>query len=460
MATLQFFGGAGTVTGSKYLLRMNKHSVLLDAGLFQGLKELRLRNWRRPDFDPTRLDSVVLSHAHIDHSGDLPLLVKIGFRGRIFCTSGTADLLKVMLLDAAKLQGEAAEYANRHAYSKHKPALPLYTLKDAKAALQRLVPSRYGRPFTVTKDVKVIFRRAGHILGSATVELQIGAEKPTRLVFSGDLGRWDQPILRDPEFVPNADVLLVESTYGGRLHSKDPSGDLARIVNETVRKKGMLIVPSFAVGRAQLLIWMLRRLEEDGKIPSIPVYLDSPMAINVSDIYCRHPEDHDLDMTELMDQKRCPLCCKQYHLVSTVEESKALNRLSGPAIIIAGNGMATGGRVLHHLQLRLPDPKTTVLLVGYQAAGTRGRLLQDGAKYVKMHGQFVPVKARVEVLDGLSAHADRDDILRWLSGFKAPPRQTYLVHGEPDQAEALTRAVRGELGWNIRPAVDGETVEI
>ena len=457
---LTFLGGAGTVTGSKYLLRTGAHSILLDAGLFQGLKALRLRNWSRPEFDPPRIEAVVLSHAHIDHSGYLPLLARLGFRGKIFCTPATADLLKVILVDAAKLQEEEADHANRHGYSEHQPALPLYTLADARVALEHVEPFGYHRPFPVADDLNVIFRRAGHILGSATVELQIGAAKPVRLVFSGDLGRWDQPILRDPEFVPNTDVLMMEATYGGKFHSKDPSGDLARIVNETAQRKGVLIVPAFAVGRTQVLVWMLRRLEEQGKIPSLPVYLDSPMAIDVSEIYCRHPEEHDLDMAALMDQKRCPLCCAQYHLVKTVEESKRLNQLSGPAVIIAGNGMATGGRVLHHLQLRLPDPKTTVLLIGYQAAGTRGRALQEGAKFVKMHGQMISVNAKVETIGGLSAHADQADLLRWLSGFKAPPRQTYVVHSEPDQASALVQVVREKLRWNIRAAVDGETVEV
>ena len=460
MATLQFFGGAGTVTGSKYLLRSGKHEVLLDAGLFQGLKDLRLRNWSRPPFDPARIEAVVLSHAHIDHSGYLPLLVRDGFRGKVFCTSGTADLLKVMLPDAASLQEEEAEHATRHGYSKHRPALPLCTVEDAQRALKQVEPCRYDKPFFVVKEVTAILRRAGHILGSATVEMQIGQEHPHRLVFSGDLGRWDQPILRDPEFVPQADTLLVESTYGGRLHSKDPAGELAKIVREAVERGGVLLVPSFAVGRTQLLVWMLRQLEEAGKIPSLPVYLDSPMAINVSDIYCRHTEDHDIDMTALMDEKRCPLCCRQYYLVKTAEESKGLNQIKGPAIIIAGSGMATGGRILHHLKVRLPDPRTTVLLVGFQAAGTRGRLLQEGAKFVRMHGQDIPVRAKVENMDGLSAHADRDEILRWLAGFKAPPKQTYIVHGEPEQSEALARTIQGKLGWNVRPARDGETVEL
>ena len=453
-ASLQFLGAAGTVTGSKFLLQVGRSKLLIDAGLFQGLKELRLRNWADPPFDPSGLEAVVLSHAHIDHSGFLPRLVRNGFHGRIYCTSGTADLLGVILRDAASLQEEDAERSNRYSYSKHNPALPLYTLRDAEKALTFLHPSPYGQPVEVTDGMKVLFRRAGHILGSATMELQLGRNPPLRLVDSGDLGRWDQPILRDPEFVPEADILLLESTYGDRMHpAADPSAELARIVNETAQREGALLIPAFAVGRTQEVIWRLRQLEDQGRIPSLPVYLDSPMAMDVSDIYCRHTEDHDLDMKD-------PLCCQKQHLTRTSEESKAINQLKGPVIIIASSGMATGGRILHHLKMRLPDPSTTVLLIGFQAVGTRGRLLQEGARFVRMHGEEVPVRARIETVSGLSAHADQRDILRWLSGFKRPPRQTFTVHGEPRQAEGLARAITENLRWNVRPAVDGETVDL
>ena len=459
MNSCQFLGGAGTVTGSKYLVRVDEHPFLLDAGLFQGLKELRLRNWSEPFFDPASLEAVVLSHAHIDHSGYLPVLVRSGFKGEILCTAGTADLVSILLLDSAKLQEEEAETANELGYSKHAPALPLYTVSDAQAALRRLRPFPYGELVPVTRTVQTLFRRAGHILGSAIVELQWGPA-PFRLVFSGDLGRWNQPILRDPEFVPSADVLLLESTYGDRIHPPDSDKDLARIVLETIQRKGVLLIPAFAVGRTQQLVWMLRQLEDKGQIPSLPVYVDSPMAINVSDIYCRHTEEHDLDMTALMDENRCPLFCKQYHLVKTREESQQLNHIDGPAIIISSSGMATGGRVLHHLKVRLPDSRTTVLLVGFQAAGTRGRSLQEGATTVQLFGQEIPVRAHVETLDGLSAHADREEILRWLSGFKNPPRETYLVHGEPDQAEKLAQTIHARLGWSARPARDGEIITL
>ena len=446
ISTLQFFGGAGTVTGSKYLIRAGQRQILLDAGLFQGLKELRLRNWAPPPFDPRAVDAVVLSHAHIDHSGYLPLLVRDGFRGSIFCSSATADLLAVMLLDAAHLQEEDARHANWQGYSKHKPALPLYTVRDAEAALKQVKPCRYEEPVAVIDQVNAIFRPAGHILGSATVELQIGSPDPFRLVFSGDLGRWNQPLIRDPEFVPQADALLLESTYGGRRHGADSEAELARVVNDAVKRGGALVIPAFAVGRAQELVWMLRQLEEQNKIPALPVYVDSPMAIQVADIYARHPEEHDLEMEKLT--------------VKTMEESQGLDRLAGPCVIISASGMATGGRVLHHLEKRLPDTRTTVLLVGYQAAGTRGRSLQEGAKTVRMHGQDVPVRATVETLDGLSAHADQEEIFRWLSGFTRPPRQTYLVHGEPEQAEALAQAIQKRLGWNVHVAQDKQTITL
>jgi metallo-beta-lactamase family protein len=458
--TLSFLGGAGTVTGSKYLVRAGDGSILLDCGLFQGLKELRLRNWVAPPLAPAQLDGVVLSHAHVDHSGYLPVVARHGFRGPIHCTSGTEDLLRVMLLDAAKLQEEEAAAANRYGYSKHTPALPLYTADDAGLALGLTRAHPYGEPFAVAAGMTALFRRAGHILGSATVELRVGADDPVRLVFSGDLGRWNRPILRDPENVPEADVILVESTYGDRVHGPDAPGQLARIVNEAARRGGALLVPAFAVGRTQELIWTLRELEDARRIPELPVFVDSPMAIDVTDIYCRHPEDHDLDMAALMDAKRCPLCCRQYHLVRSARESKALNARRGAMIVIAGSGMATGGRILHHLKQRLPDDRTTILLSGFQAAGTRGRKLLEGANTVRIHGIDVPVRARIETVDGLSAHADRNDVLRWLAGFSRAPRQVWVVHGEPAAASALAAAIKARFGWWTEVAADGATIPL
>jgi metallo-beta-lactamase family protein len=352
------------------------------------------------------------------------------------------------------------QIANRYGYSKHKPALPLFTVGDAEAALRLIQPRPYGQLFPVTPGFAAVFRHAGHILGSATIELQIGETNPTRLVYSGDLGRWNRPILRNPEFVSEADTLLVESTYGDRIHGGAPEEELAQIVREAVQRGGALLVPAFAVDRTQELIWYLRRLEEANRIPSVPVYIDSPMAIDVTEIYSRHPEEHDLDMALLVKEHQSPLRCRQQHFTRTPEESKAINHVQGPIIIISASGMATGGRVLHHLKLRLPDPRTTVLLVGFQAAGTRGRSLQQGATTIRMHGQNIPVRARVETLDGLSAHADREEIFRWLSGFRRAPSQTYIVHGEPGPAQSLAETVQTRLHWNAAVARDGETVQL
>lgn len=455
--TLRFFGAAGTVTGSKHLIRWDGGQVLLDCGLFQGLKELRLRNWAAPPFDPRSLDAVVLSHAHLDHSGYLPLLVKLGFRGPIYCTAGTADLLRVLLPDSAHLMEEEANYANRHGYSKHQPALPLYGHEDVQQVFPLLRPQPYESSFGVASDVRATLRRAGHILGSSTVELQWTASG-RRLVFSGDLGRWGRPILRNPDLVAEADVLLIESTYGDRLHAADARAHLARILSETAHRGGAVLIPAFAVGRVQELIWSIRQLEDAGEVPLLSVYIDSPMAIDVSEMYCRHPDDYNEGMAQAMREGRCPLCCRQFHLMRTVEQSKWLNARKGPMVIIAGSGMMTGGRILHHLRQRLADERNTVLLVGYQAPGTRGRSLLDGAPRLRMHGQDVPVRAQVEVIDGLSAHADQSEILRWLSGFRRAPEMTYLVHGEDGPARTLATVIQNRLGWRVEVAHDGAAV--
>ncbi|NOK18402.1 MBL fold metallo-hydrolase RNA specificity domain-containing protein [Corallococcus carmarthensis] len=462
--TLRFLGAAGTVTGSKFLLETEgreQRRVLLDCGLFQGLKGLRLRNWEPPPFDPVTLDAVVLSHAHLDHSGALPLLVRGGFAGPIHCTPGTADLLEPLLLDSAHLQEEDAERANRHGYSRHQPALPLYTVEDARRVLALLRTHPYGTPFAPCEGLEVTFRRAGHILGSATVDVAWGRGDAARhLVYSGDLGRPGRPILRDPEAVPGADVLLLESTYGDRVHATWPEEKLARVITRTAHQGGAVVIPVFAVGRAQELLWTLHRLRGEQRLPHVPVFLDSPMAQDVTELYCRHPEDHDVDMRRLTEQARCPLCGSEHHWVRTAEESQALLARTGPRVILAGSGMATGGRVLHHLKHLLPDARNTVVLAGYQAAGTRGRALQDGAATVRIHGEDVPVRARVETVDGLSAHADREELLGWLRTFPRPPRETWLVHGEPGAAEALARSIRERMGWRVRVARDGERVTL
>jgi metallo-beta-lactamase family protein len=458
---VRFLGAAGTVTGSKFLLTYAGNQVLLDCGLFQGLKELRLRNWSSLPLSVRDLRAVVLTHAHIDHSGYLPKLVRLGFRGDVFATPATCDLLRILLPDSAHLQEEEAKYANRRGYSKHKPALPLYTVDDANQALGLLRPINYAQEVELATGFSFRFFRTGHILGAAAIRIACeiaGAKK--YLVDSGDLGRYGRPILRDPEPIEQTDWLMVESTYGDRSHPENPERELAKVIREVADQKGCLIIPSFAVGRTQEIIYAIRQLEDKGEIPSLPVHVDSPMAINATDIYCEHPEEHNLDMKLLMDEKRCPLCCQQLHLHRTQEESKAINNLSGPLILISASGMVTGGRILHHLKLRLPDPKTTVLLVGFQAEGTRGRALQEGKTKIKMLGEMVPVRAKIKTIDGFSAHADQREILRWLINFKKVPVKTFVVHGEPAASEALANLVREKLLWNIQVPKNSESVSL
>jgi metallo-beta-lactamase family protein len=458
--TLQILGAAGTVTGSKYLVKHRGQQVMLDCGLFQGLKELRMRNWLKPEYAPREITSVVLSHAHIDHSGYLPLLVKRGFRGTIHCTRGTADLLEVLLPDSAKLQEEDAQRANRHGYTKHAPAMPLYDENDVREALKLIDTHPFGKAFTVAGDMKVEFRRTGHILGAASVDLAIGKIDPVRVVFSGDLGRYDQPILHDPESVPEADLLLVESTYGNRLHPPDPASIIERLINDAVARRGTIIVPAFAVGRTQELIWHIRQLEDAQRIPIIPVYVDSPMARQVTEIYERHTDEHDVQTRALAHGAGNAIESNKMIVVRDVDESKALNGLSGPMVVISASGMATGGRVLHHLAHRLGDPNCTVVLPGFQALGTRGRQLEEGARTIIIHGREVRVQAQIYKIEGLSAHADQGEIIRWLSNFNRPPTACYLVHGEPDAAHALKQVIEAELDWPTYAAQEGEVIPI
>lgn len=459
MATIQFLGAAGTVTGSKFLLEHDGRKILFDCGLFQGAKELRLRNWAAPPVDPATLDRVVLTHAHVDHTGFLPRLVKEGYRGPILATPGTRDLCAILLPDSAYLQEEEARYANQKRYSKHHPALPLYSSNDALAALKLFETFGYGRKREILPGVFLEFLRSGHILGSAicVVELESTGQ---RVVFTGDLGRAHAPILCDPERVTGATTLVVESTYGDRLHpDNDPVQTLAAIVNRVAERRGVLVIPAFAVGRTQELLYDLRELERAGRIPRVDLFVDSPMACDATPLYLAHIEDHDPAMREILARGESPFTTSKTHFVTSTKASQALNERAGPAVVLSASGMATGGRVLHHLAHRLPDPKNAVLFVGYQSQGTRGRRLVDGEAAIKIHGEVVLVKAEILTLSGFSAHADSRELLGWMDGFLEPPRQTLLVHGEEKALDALGRRVR-ERGWNVHAPRHLETVPL
>lgn len=462
MASMRFLGAAGTVTGSRYLVKAPAGSLLVDAGLFQGRKELRLKNWEPSPISPASLAAVVLTHAHIDHAGGLPLLVREGFRGPVHCTSATRDLASLLLPDSGRLQEEEARYANKRGYSKHAPdARPLYTEGDALSALRLLQPLAYGVRREILPGVAITFRRAGHILGSATVELELAPAggAPRRVLFSGDLGRYGAPIMPDPEPAPAVDDLLVECTYADRRHPGDPGAELGQAVRETAARGGALLVPAFAIGRTQELLFRLRALEAAGQVPELPVFVDSPMAVDATPMYLAHREDHDSEMARLLSQGIEPLRPARLQFARAPEQSKAINRIDGPCIIISASGMATGGRVLHHLKQRLPDERTTVLLVGYQAAGTRGWSLQNGARSLRMHGEDVPVRARVLTLSGLSAHGDEDELARWLATLPRPPQRTFCIHGEPPSLAAMRDRLSAQ-GWSATVPRPGEEVEL
>lgn len=449
MASIRFLGAAGTVTGSRFLVEWGSTRILVDAGLFQGPKELRLRNRAPWPVPPGSLSAVVLTHAHIDHSGALPQLARDGYRGAVHCTPATRDLAGIMLPDSGRLHEEEARFANKRGYSRHAPnARPLYTEEDALTVLPQLSPLRYAERREIAPGVALTFRRAGHILGSATVELALAGPHPKRILFSGDLGRYGVPILPDPEPGSAVDALVVESTYGGKRHADAaPDEALRSEVERAVRVKGALVIPAFAIGRTQEVLYTLRQLELRGAIPEIPVFVDSPMALDATPLFVAHREDHDDEMARRIAAGEDPLRPAKVTFCRTPDQSKAINQADGACIILSASGMATGGRVLHHLARRLPDPRTTVLLVGFQAAGTRGQALQSGAQTLRMFGEDVPVRARVASIGGFSAHADEDEVSRWLATFPAPPRRSFLVHGEPSAlAAALARMER--LGWS------------
>jgi metallo-beta-lactamase family protein len=450
--TLSFLGAAGTVTGSRHLLTLDSQRILVDCGLFQGLKQLRLRNWAPFPVPPGSLASVVLTHAHLDHTGYLPALVRDGFGAQIHCSDATADLCRILLPDSGHLQEQDAEFANRHGFSKHKPALPLYGVADAERALTHFSGFAFDQEKDVAGGARVRLRHAGHILGAAIVEVAWGGQ---RVVFSGDLGRYDDPILPDPAAIEAADYVVVESTYGDRIRKPvDPAEVLGEIVERTAARGGTVVIPAFAVGRAQALLFHIQQLKERGRLKGLRVFLDSPMAIDAAELLCRHPGDHKLS------DAQCHALGAVARYVRSAEESKALTADPMPKIIISASGMATGGRVLHHLKRYAPDPRNTILFAGYQAVGTRGAAMLAGVDSIKIHGGEVPLRAEVANLSMLSAHADAGEILRWLKGFKAPPRMTFIVHGEPSSSDGLRRRIQDELGWPCKVAEQLEKVEL
>jgi len=460
MAQITFHGAAKTVTGSKYLLEADGASVLVDCGMFQGIKKLRERNWEPTPFDVDSLDAVVLTHAHLDHTGFLPRVVKQGYHGRVYCSPATAQLSELILLDSAKIQMYDAKYANKKGFSKHKPALPLYDSEDVAETVKQFKITARGKWFQAAGPIWMRFHDAGHLLGSNMIEVEIrDQDPPLRILFSGDVGRYDGPLYHDPSPPTPCDYLICESTYGNRDHPEvDLLDSLEKVIHRSVQRGGVMLTASFAIGRAQQLIYLMQVLKKENRIPDLPIYLDSPMACKATGIFKQHNEDHDLSEGEL-DEAHPLLDGPRVHLCRTTDESKALNHLQGPAVIISSSGMMTGGRIVHHLKRRLPSSKNTIVLGGYMAIGTRGRQIQEGAKTIRMHGMEIEVNAAVETVSGLSGHADRKDLLRWLAPLP-DPRRVFLTHGEPDSAAALAEELSKSRGWHVHVPDLGETHEL
>ncbi|WP_018477875.1 MBL fold metallo-hydrolase RNA specificity domain-containing protein [Pontibacter roseus] len=449
---IKFLGGAGTVTGSKILVKTDRHQVLIDCGLFQGLKQLRLLNWQKLRVDPDELDAVILTHGHLDHCGYLPVLVQNGYNGPIYATPPTRDVTNIILLDSAKIQEEDAAAANRKGYSKHHPAKPLYTSGDVEMTMPLFETYDDGEWVVINEDFSFCFRKSGHILGSVFVELKCQGRK---FVFSGDLGRRQPILMEPPAFVQEADYVVLESTYGDRLHAQtSPYDELQEIVHHTVAKGGVLVIPSFAVERAQELLLLLNTLREDGSIPAIPIYLDTPMGIDVTELYLRYRDWHSLSDAE------CRTMMHNVHVIRDYVQSMHVLDKQGPKIVIAGSGMVTGGRVMHYLERLLGDSQNTVLLVGFQAPGTRGNLLRSGATELKMQGRYYQVKAEVRQISTLSAHGDQSDLLWWLSHLKDAPQRIFLNHGEAQALEAFRLKITDTLGWPVTIAEMGTTYDL
>jgi metallo-beta-lactamase family protein len=463
MPTLTFLGATGTVTGSRYLLEAHGRRILVDAGLFQGTKELRLRNWTRFPVEPASLDAIVLTHAHIDHTGFLPRLVRDGFSGPVFATPPTRRLLVPLLTDAAHLQEEEARYANKVGSTRHQPALPLFTVQDVQQALTTLRAQPFDEPAELFPGVTFTYHRQGHILGAAAVEFRIKAAGGAYLTveFSGDVGRYDVPILREPAPYMGTDYLVVESTYGDRFHDGGDAADaLAEVIRETAARRGILLIPAFAIDRTQEVLYLINQLVEDGAVDPVPLFLDSPMAREATAVYRQCAQEHDAEMRELRREGVDPLSPPGLTVIGKVQESQALNSIPGPAIVISASGMANGGRILHHLLHRLADPANTVLFVGFQAAGTRGRRILDGEREVKIFGQIVPVRAQVRSISSLSAHADADELTIWASHAKSTPRRVFVTHGEPAASRALADRFHAHFGWDCVLPEFGETAQL
>lgn len=457
---VKFLGAAESVTGSRYLVEVDSFRFLFDCGLFQGMKELRLRNWDTFPVDPASIDAVVISHAHIDHTGYLPKLVKDGFNGPVYCTKPTADLMEIMLLDSAKLQEEEAEYARKKGYSKHANPEALYGEKDARAVFSLFQIHGYGKHVPIHKNVEIVFHDAGHLLGSAITEVFVkGKEQTKKIVFSGDIGRYQQAMLREPSAIDQADVLFIESTYGNKPNPyDDPEDDLTRIVNETFKRGGVLIIPAFAVGRTQGLLYYLRKLMKEDKIPDVPVYVDSPMAISATYLFFKHMDFHK--MGEAVKEFGQEIETNMLVFVKSGEHSKSLNDIKSRAVIISSSGMMTGGRILHHMYNRLPNEQDTFLIAGFQAEGTRGRDILEGKQFIKIFGEQVPVKCKIETITSMSGHADQEELFRWMRNFKDKPKITFTTHGEGEDLQAYAQHIRDEFGWNVTVPKYLESVQL